>query len=333
MLASTFELPRVLVPSTAAELGIGRARMRTEVRRDNWRLMARGAILTRPEEPTRADWAAVGIAFGGPSAALSGWDALRVRGLGAPVPPANEVLVLSGHASNRRIGPLRIRETRRAYSAHLTSVDAGDYALFPVVPVHRAVADASRYYSALPPLRALVTSAVQRRGCTLEQLVAEIRVGPRNYSALFRVALSDALDGARSEAEARAARRLAREPLPSFELNVPIVDADGNELGVVDALWRELRAVLEIDSREYHFSERDWKKTMARHNRLTRCGLALTHYPPSDVNGRGRGWLDEIGEWLRARALELDVPWRRGRGVLRPVGEPVPFVIGRRGMS
>jgi hypothetical protein len=132
------------------------------VRRGNWRVIARGAILTRPEDPTRADWAAVGIALGGPSAALTGWDALRVRGLGTAMPRAEEVLVLSRHTSNRRIGPLRIRETQRAYSSHLTSADAGDYALFPVVPGYRAVSDASRYYSVLPPLRALVTSAVQR---------------------------------------------------------------------------------------------------------------------------------------------------------------------------
>ena len=121
MLPPTFEMPRVLVPSTAAALGIGRARTRTELRRGNWRSFARGAILTRPEEPTRADWAALGIAIGGPSAALSGWDALRVRGLGAAAPPAEEVLVLSRHTSNRRIGLLRIRETQRGYSSHLTS--------------------------------------------------------------------------------------------------------------------------------------------------------------------------------------------------------------------
>jgi hypothetical protein len=258
---------------------------------------------------------------------------LRVRDLAPSGPPAEEVLVLSQHASSRTIGPLRIRQTQRPYSSHLTSPDAGSYALTPVVSVARAVSDASRYYCVLSPVRSLLTSAVQRRLCTIEALVAEIREGPRNHSALFRLALGDALDGARSEAEARASRRLSREPLPSFELNVPIVRADGTELGVVDALWRELRAVLEIDSREYHFSEADWKKTMERHNRLTRYGLALTHYPPSVVNGRSRAWLDEIDTWLRDRADELGVAWRRGHGVVRPNGDPVPFVVGGRRTS
>ncbi len=118
-----YELPRVLIPAFANDLGISRARVRTELRRENWRMIARGAILTRPEEPTRDDWAAVGVALGGPSAALTGWDAARAVGLGDPIPPANEVLVLSRHASNRVIGRVRIRGTARPYTIRLTSAD------------------------------------------------------------------------------------------------------------------------------------------------------------------------------------------------------------------
>jgi hypothetical protein len=288
MPAALAEFPRVLVPTIAAELGIDRARIRTELRRGNWRMLARGAVLTRPEEPGRGDWAALGIALAGPSAALSGWDALRVRGLGSSSPPANEVLVLSRHASNRVVGRVRIRETRRPYVVSLTSVDAEPYALVPVASTARAIADASRYCAWLGPVRAMLTAAVQRKLCTIEELAHELRTGPRNDTAFFRAALSDALDGARSVAEGACARRLARAPLPPFELNVPILDQSGAVIAVADVLWRSLRAVLEVDSREYHFTENDWKKTMARHNKLTRQGLALTHYPPSVVSGRDR---------------------------------------------
>lgn len=319
------EFPRVLVPTIAADLGVSRARIRTELRRGNWRQLTRGAVLTRPEEPGRGDWAALGIALGGPSAALSGWDALRVRDLGTTYPPSTEVLVLSRHASNRVIGQVRIRETARPYSTSLTSIDAAEYALTPVVSASRAVADASRYYGWLGPVRAMVTSAVQRKLCTVEEFAHELGSGPRNHSALFRRALADALDGARSAAEAACARRLSREPVPAFELNVPILAPDGTLLAVADVLWRALRAVLEIDSREYHFSEIDWKKTMARHNGLTRRGFAVTHYPPSVASGRDRAWLDEVRDWLRARAGELGVAWPRGRGVLRPDDEPEPL--------
>lgn len=310
------ELPRVLVPLLAAELGITRAQVRTQVRRGNWRSLARGAVLTRPEAPTRADWADLGLALAGPSGALSGWDAVRSYGLGARFPPPEQVLVLSRSASNRIVGRVRIRETARPYSVSYTSYDSG-YPLAPRVGVARAVADTSLAAVALSAVRGLVTSAVQAGTCRPDQLVAELQLGPRNGSALLRRALADVLDGARSEAEAVAARLLARADVPAFELNVPIVDGRGRVLAVADVLWRALRSVLEIDSREYHYLEQDWKNTMARHNRLTRCGLAVTHYPPSMLAARQSEWLGEVRSWLVARAAELGVPWSRARGVIR----------------
>jgi hypothetical protein len=272
-----YELPRLLVPASAAELDISRARIRTEVRRDNWRMIARGAVLTRPEAPTRDDWAALGIALGGPTAALTGWDAARAVGLGDPIPPGGPVLVVSRHATNRVVGCVRIRETTRPYSVRTTSPDNAVHPLTPIVGTARAVSDAAAQFTAANPVRALVTSAIQRERCTVEQLLAELHAGPRNGSRLLRLAMADAVDGARSIAEAAASRRMTRARIPAFELNVPIVDADGRVIAVADVLWRELRAILEIDSREYHLSEADWKRTMRRHNLLTRIGFAATH--------------------------------------------------------
>lgn len=322
------ELPRVLVPSSAAACGISRGRIRAELRRGNWRWLARGAVLTRPDVATRDDWAAVGIAFGGPSAALSGWDAARAAGLGDPVPPGDQVLVLSRHSANRVIGHVRIRETARPYRCRLTSAGHPLHPLTPVVAPARAIADASAYFHRLTPVRAMVTSAVQRGRCTVDELLAELHAGPRQGSRLFRLALADAVDGARSVAEAEAAQRMTKARIPAFELNVPILDAAGAVIAVADVLWRDLRAILEIDSREYHLSETAWKQTMARHNRLTRAAFALTHLPPSEVSGRSAGWLEELSGWLGDRGRELGVPPPRERGVIRPPGgEPVPYVI------
>ena len=136
-----------------------------------------------------------------------------------------------------------------------------------------------------------MTSAIQRHACSLVELIAELESGPRSRSKLLRLALQDAVDGARSAAEAEAAAKLRRGGVPSFELNVPIVDEHGALIYVVDVLWRALRAVLEIDSREHHFSESDWLATLERHNELTRYGLAVTHYAPTIVTKRGSaGW-------------------------------------------
>jgi hypothetical protein len=320
------ELPRVIHTDFADMVGVSRARMRTEVRRGNWRAIARGAVLTRPDVPTRADWAELGVALGGPTAALSGWDALRARGAGGRLPPSDQVLVLSRHSSNRVVGCVRIRETNRPYSVTTASA-AATYSLLPIVDCARGVADASLEYRGAAAVRALVTGAVQQQLCTIPDLVAELESCPRQHSGHFRAALSDALDGARSAAEAVAARRMSGARLPAFELNVPLV-RHGVVVYVADVLWRALRAVLEVDSREYHFNETAWKRTMRRHNALTRAGLAVTHYPPSVVTGRDREWLVDVAEWLSARAAELATPLPARTGAARPGPDgPLPLVL------
>ena len=115
--------------------------------------------------------------------------------------------------------------------------------------------------------------------------------------------------------------------MPPFELNVPVVDECGTLLFVLDALWRELRAGLEIDSREYHFSEEDWDATMARHNILARCGLELTHYSPR--RARGAQFPLEVGQWLKSRSTAINVPIPPGHCIRRPpLGrDPEPYVV------
>ena len=178
----------------------------------------------------------------------------------------------------------------------------------PLVSAARAVADTALEYRYGPPVRAMVTGAVQRGLCTPQAIVDELEAGPRNDSAMLRRAVADVLGGARSVAEAEAADVLRRGGLPSFELNAPILDADGRLIAIADVLWRELRAIAEIDSREFHFSEQDWKRTMRRHNRLTAAGYAVMHVPPSLIRSDPDRWLDEVRAGLSARASELGVP-------------------------
>jgi hypothetical protein len=176
--------------------------------------------------------------------------------------------------------------------------------------------DAGLQYSHLTPVQALVSSAVQRRRCGVPDLYAEWPTVPRQGSYFLRLALKDLGDGARSAAEAACSRRLNRRGIPPYQLNVEISDMQG--LMCMDVYWPDLRAALEVDSREYHFSEADWKATMARHNRLTKLGVAVTHYSPSEIMGRRTAWVDEVAAWLDVRAAELGVTPRSGHGPIRP---------------
>lgn len=324
------ELPRVLSVQNARVLGITRPAMRNEIARGRWQRLVPGVVLTERGEPTREDWVLVGIELAGPRAALSGWDALRLKRFAAKNPPTREVLILDRAGEHRVAGLVRIRPTRRTYASSLTSVLHPTLPHVPIVHTARAVADTALAYRTSDAVRALVTSAIQREACTPAELVAELRTAPRNGSAHLRHAVEDVLDGARSIAEAEAVDWLRRVDVPGFECNVPIV-AGGVVVSVADILWRELRAIAEIDSGEFHFHEEDWKRTGRRHNRLTTAGLALEHYPPSEIRGRKLPWARDVEQWLRARARELGVPYIVGTGPMRTPGTaPPPFVLPAR---
>jgi hypothetical protein len=325
------DIPRVLTPTLAGGCGVSRARIRTEIQRGRWRSLGRGLVLTRPDPPSRADWVLAGLLIAGPEASLSGWDAVRMVGIGERAPPHRPVLVLTTHGGSRRVGQVWIRKVVPPLASRLSAAEDPILPLVRVVPIARALVDTALADGRVQPVRALVTSAIQRELCSIEELRVQLRLAPRRGSAVLRRALSDAIGGARSAAEADAADRLRAYGVPAFELNVPIV-YDNEVIAVADMLWRELRAVLEIDSREFHFSEGDWKATTVRHNRLTTVGLALTHYPPSAI--RGTSWAAEVAKWLRRRADELGLPYRPGKIAPRAreparvtIGEALPFVI------
>lgn len=327
MLDTASGLPRVMGIATARRIGLSRSAVRHAIDRYGWQPLARGVVLTVRGTPTRTDWAAAGLELAGPSSAVSGWDAVRCYGVGSNRPPDDEVLVLAREGRHRLVsGRMRIRPTARPYETHVQPPRADQLPSLPVCNAARAVADCALGYLTLAPVRAMTTALIQRGLCLPDELVAELEDGPRNDSAWLRLALADVLDNAHSIAEAEAAEFLKQADLPPFELNVPILDASGRHVATADALWRELRAVLEVDSREHHFGELEWKGTMRRHNLLTAGGLALMHCPPSQIrDGRSR-WAEGIAAWLRVRAEELGVPYRPDPRVVRPgPGGPEPY--------
>jgi hypothetical protein len=324
------ELPRVLSVHAARKLGMSDDAVRHARSAFGWQRLGRGYLLTVPGPPTRADWINVGLEAAAPTGAISGWDALRLAGLGEPEPPSGHVLILARAGENRVVGRARIRPTTREFTTWSLPGAHPDHPYGEVAAVARAVADTALQYQRLRPVRALVTGAVQRRRCTVDDLVAELDHVPRNNSANLRRAVDDVRGGARSVAEAEAIDVLRRSPVPAFEANVPIVTAAGMLIAVADCLWRALRAVLEIDSREFHFREEDWQRTMARHSLLTRYGLSLDHYSPAQIRRSPTTWAHGVEQWLRSRAAELHVAYQPARDPLvvpRNVGRPEPFIV------
>lgn len=299
--------PRVLTTEGATRLGFTEARVKTELRHRRWRRLGRGVLLTRPDEPTREDWALAATTIAGSSGTLSGWDVVRRRGLGPVDPPSSEIVVLTCGGHNRMLGPVRFRPTDRPLQR--TQLAESDLHLPGVwiASTARAIADCALECDARRPVRAMVTSAVQRGLCTADELRIELEAAPQRGSHWLRLALADLEAGALSIAEAEAIELLQRAGITGFVANAPILNARGQVVYTVDLLWPDFRAVIEIDSREFHLGELEWKRTMARHNALTRMGYAVAHYPPSDLRHRGLEWAEEVATWLDQRSRALAV--------------------------
>jgi very-short-patch-repair endonuclease len=71
---------------------------------------------------------------------------------------------------------------------------------------------------------------------------------------------------------------------------------------IVDFLWRDLRAVLEIDSDAHHALAGDADRTSDRHLLLSTDDYSVVHRTPRTVYLQPDEFVSGIGRWLAARA-------------------------------
>jgi very-short-patch-repair endonuclease len=102
--------------------------------------------------------------------------------------------------------------------------------------------------------------------------------------------------------EARAGRLLRAAGVTGFEQNTDVWV--GDQRFVADFLWLELRAVLEIDSTEFHLTPEDHAATLARDHVLQAAGYIVLHVKPSQLRDAD-SFVTLIRAWLAA------LTWRR----------------------
>ena len=69
---------------------------------------------------------------------------------------------------------------------------------------------------------------------------------------------------------------------------------------MADFLWEDVGAILEIDSREYHFTERDWQQTLRRDQILQGAGYAVLHVTPAQLRDEAQ-FIAMVRAWLLVR--------------------------------
>jgi very-short-patch-repair endonuclease len=259
-----------------------------------WQRLLPGVYLTVTGTPTTDQRDMAALLYAGPGAVITGPAALRRFGLRAPRADAVDVLVPA----------LRRRQSSGFVTVHRTTKlpplacirDGIQFAL-----AARAVADAARGLTGLAEVRAVVAGAVQRRLCTLAQLIVELDSGPVRGSALLREALTEVGDGIRSAAEAdlRDLIMRARLPMPMFNARLC---SGGVLIAVTDAWWPDAGVAAEVDSREWHLSPQSWEETMRRHARMTALGILVLHFSPRQIRGEPNEVVAAIRSALRSRA-------------------------------
>jgi hypothetical protein len=89
--------------------------------------------------------------------------------------------------------------------------------------------------------------------------------------------------------------------------NVDLFDLHGRWLARPDAWFDDEGVALEVDSREWHLNPRDWERTLARHERMTRKGIIVLHATPRRVRSR-KTFVDAVAETLSAAAARPRPP-------------------------
>jgi hypothetical protein len=267
----------VISRAQALESGVSRGRLDHLVRPGGrWQRILPGVYVVNTGAVSPDQRAMAALLYAGPKSLLTGAVAVRRHRLQCAGLNQVDVLVPED-VRVRSAGYVRIVRTGRMPDKCLRT------RRIRYVPLARAVADAARPMTSLGDVRALVAEAIQNGRCDVASLVAELNDGPVADSRFYRVALRERIAGSRSAAEGDLLTLIGRSDLPEPMCNAELYSADGAFLGIADVWWQRAGVVAEVDSRRYHLSPADYKRTLMRHNRMAAHGINVLHFLPDTV--------------------------------------------------
>jgi hypothetical protein len=244
-----------------------------------WKVVLPGIYLSHGGELTGGQREIAAVLYAGRGCVITGSSALLRMGVRAPLSETVDVLI---PAASRRssTGFVRVLRTKRM-PEEPWQLDGMRWA-----PAARAVADAARCERNVRDVRALVADAVQRQTCTVQQLAAELRAGPKQGSGALRAALEEVADGVASVAEGDLRKLIKSSGLPEPLYNPRLFVGDVF-LAKPDAWWAEAGVAVEVDSMQWHLSPDGLERTQARHAAISSHGILLLHFAPRRIRADG----------------------------------------------
>lgn len=285
----------VITRVQALDAGVTEDALRHRLREGGpWQVLLPTIYIAKTGTPSRAELEMGAQLYGGPGSVITGQAALPCHRIRVTIPETIDVLVPVTW-QRRDAGYVRLHRTVRL-PGEFRDFGPLRYALAP-----RAVGDAVRGMSSLRDVRGVVADAVQRRRCTIEELITELNEGPRQRSGLFREALSEVVAGSRSAAEADLLNLLVKSGLPMPLFNAEIW-ADGEFVAKPDAWYPELGIAIEVDSTEWHILPDDHRRDVERQTRMGKHLIVVLRFKPSQIRTQPAQVIAEIREAIeRAR--------------------------------
>lgn len=263
----------LITRSQALLCGLNKQPLRTRIRPGGcWSVLLPGIYSTFTGTPTADQRAMAALLYAGPGSLITGQIAMAAHGINTLERTLVDVLV----PIERRRQDHGFVHVLRTSKMPRVAYTAGE---LRYVPPARAVADAARLLCDLRDVRTVVAAGVQWRRLSVAELAAELEQGPTSGSARFRTVLAEVADGIRSAAEADLRKLIKRSRLPDPYYNPRLYKGE-EFIAMPDAWWPAAGVAVEVDSKQWHFSPKDWKATLARHARMSSFGITVLHYPP-----------------------------------------------------
>jgi hypothetical protein len=242
------------------------------------------------------------VLYAGDRGVITGLAALRTAGVRAPASEVIDVLIPQ-ESKRQSTGFVRTHRTQRLPEEPVLSGG------LRWAPVPRAVADTARIGLEFSQVRELAAAAVQSRRCSVGDLTAELRAGPRRGAGALKTVLAEVADGVASGAEGdlRKLVRSGRLPEPLYNPDLYLGSAF---LGRPDLWWKDAWVAGELDSREWHLSPAQWQRTMERHAKLSAAGIIVLHFSPQQVRTEGQRVLAELRSAIDAGRRRSPLPVR-----------------------
>jgi hypothetical protein len=285
----------VLSRAQADALGVSVGAIRYRIKTGGpWQRVLPGVYITERGAPTVDQLDMAALLYVGRPSLLTGSAALRRAGVLPPTAGIVDVLV---PATSRPAD----RDFMRVHRTNRLPVMCLQQGPIKFTMIARAVTDAALGADSVRDMRAIVCLGVGGGRCTLEELVAELGKSRLHNSVRLRAVIGDVARGIRSGPEGDLMDLIDHSDLPAALYN-PRLYVGSAFLASPDAWWEASGVAAEVDSREYHFQEADWERTMQRHARMTAVGIRVVHFTPKRIRTEPAQVIAIIRDTLRQGA-------------------------------